>query len=168
MRVDELIQTLQQERSRIEAMLAELTPAQMERPGVEADWSVKDILAHLTGWDHRGTEWIRWAREVAQGDRSQVPEAGYSAQDLDWLNQENWLRNKDRDLQAVMDDFRQSFPPLLAQVHLLGDGDLETIIQSDWTDHQPVTVGEIVAWRYWHCREHGRSIAHWIDHLRQD
>ena len=28
-----------------------LTPAQMEQPGAAGDWSVKDILAHVTTWE---------------------------------------------------------------------------------------------------------------------
>ncbi len=30
---------------------AGLTPEQMEQPGVTGDWSVKDILAHVTTWE---------------------------------------------------------------------------------------------------------------------
>ncbi len=167
MRVDELIHTLQQERSWIDSMIAQLTYEQMEIPGVEADWSVKDIIAHLAAWEQRGTQWIEWARAVAQGDQSQVTQAGYSAKDVDHLNRETWLQNKDSSVESVLDNFRQSFLPLLTQIQMLRDCDLETIIQADWTDHKSVTVGEIVTWRYWHYRSHGKLIAHWIEKLKQ-
>src|SRR5688500_7229544 len=29
-----------------------ICPGRMEQPGVNGDWSMKDIVAHLTGWNH--------------------------------------------------------------------------------------------------------------------
>lgn len=47
----EILEKMQGERTRLEAVLAQLSPAQMVLPGVEVDWSVKDILAHIVAWE---------------------------------------------------------------------------------------------------------------------
>ena len=49
----ELLDGLQEENRQWEAMLARIDPQRMEQPGVAGYWSVKDIVAHLTGWRKR-------------------------------------------------------------------------------------------------------------------
>ena len=89
-----LINQLQMERSWIEGMLSELTGEQMEAPGVEGNWSVKDIIAHLTEWERRGTQWIEWVNVAARGEDEQLRQAGYSAKDLDRLNLETYQKTE--------------------------------------------------------------------------
>lgn len=47
----ELISWLQEQNRQWQALLAEIDPALMEQPGVNGDWSMKDMVAHLTGWN---------------------------------------------------------------------------------------------------------------------
>ena len=162
---NELISQLQLERSWIEGLLAKLTEEQMEMPGVEGDWAVKDIIAHLTIWERRGTQWIEWATAVAQGVAVNVPQAGYSAKDVDRLNLETYQQNKDRPLEDILEEFKRSFAPLIKQVQALRENDLEKTVQADWTDGKLVTVAEIVAWRYWHYHHHRKKIEVWINSL---
>lgn len=166
MRVEELIQTLQTERVLLEDLLSGLSAEQMAIPGVEGDWTVKDLVVHLTVWEQRGTQWIQWSCEMAQGQRSEVPHAGYSGRDLDKLNQVIFEQNRDRTVTEVMADFQQAFPRLLAQIRELRDSDLELVIQADWTDHQPATIAEIVSWRYWHYRGHRQALESWVEGLK--
>ena len=42
---------LQEEYGQWEALLDQIGPARMDQPGVNGDWSMKDIAAHLTGWN---------------------------------------------------------------------------------------------------------------------
>lgn len=154
--ISELLQTLRAERDRIEGLLAQLSDEQMEAPNVNGGWSVKDIIAHLTIWERRGTQWIAWARESLQ--TGQVQHAGYSAKDVDRLNAEHYQQNKDRPLQAVLDEFRQVFPALIEQVEAINEDDLDMVVQADWTDHQLVTIRDVVRWRYWHYRYHVSEI----------
>ena len=43
---------MQAERAEWEALLARVEEARMTEPGIEGPWSVKDIVAHLTWYDH--------------------------------------------------------------------------------------------------------------------
>jgi hypothetical protein len=53
----ELIEFTLNERQKLEAKVAGLTPAELSFPGSMGEWSVKDILQHLVDWEQR---WIRW------------------------------------------------------------------------------------------------------------
>ncbi|HET6823264.1 MAG TPA: maleylpyruvate isomerase N-terminal domain-containing protein [Anaerolineales bacterium] len=52
MKKSELLDRLQEKYRQWESFLGEIDPARMEQPGVNSDWSMRDIVAHLTGW-HR-------------------------------------------------------------------------------------------------------------------
>ena len=52
----QLLEQLQQERTRWEALLAEVGQARMELPHSLDDWTFKDTVVHLTTW---------WRRNVA-------------------------------------------------------------------------------------------------------
>ena len=43
-----LLETLRSKRAAWDAVLAEIPAAQMAEPGVAGEWSVKDIIAHVT------------------------------------------------------------------------------------------------------------------------
>ncbi|MGD8586077.1 MAG: ClbS/DfsB family four-helix bundle protein, partial [Chloroflexota bacterium] len=71
-----ILARIRTERRRLEQNLELLDEAQMLRPGVVGDWSVKDILAHLADWECRFLGWYR------AGQRGEVPET--PAPDLSW------------------------------------------------------------------------------------
>src|SRR3989304_1282552 len=65
----ELLQEIGVERSRLDALLEQLTPRQMTQGGATlAGWSVKDILGHLIGWQQMNFDWY------AAGLRGETPE----------------------------------------------------------------------------------------------
>jgi uncharacterized protein (TIGR03083 family) len=160
-----LMGQLRSERDRIEGLLAGLSDEQMEIPIAENGWAVKDVIAHLTVWESRGMQWIEWG-VAAHHTGEPVPQAGYSVQDVDRLNAETYQQNRDRPPQEILKEFRRSFPLLMKQVQALNDSDLEKVVQADWTGNRPATIGEIVAWRYFHRREHGHQIEAWVNRLR--
>ncbi len=50
---DELIKKIETEWDNLQAALDGLTEEQMHQPGVVGEWSIKDILAHITAWQTR-------------------------------------------------------------------------------------------------------------------
>lgn len=46
----ELLSWLEEEYREREALLDQIGHARMEQPGVNGDRSMKDVIAHLTGW----------------------------------------------------------------------------------------------------------------------
>lgn len=59
-----LVSILQKERTQWNTLLAQVSPERMVIAGVEADWSVKDLVAHLTWYEQAVVE---GARSVLSG-----------------------------------------------------------------------------------------------------
>jgi hypothetical protein len=98
---DKLVADIQLERQRLEESLAELSEDQMLVPGVLDDWTVKDLLAHITVWEQRMISW------VAQTVRDEVPEMlppGMTWDDLDEWNEQTYQKHRLRPLEEVMAD----------------------------------------------------------------
>lgn len=51
MRKEQLVEKLERAWRELQASFAGLQEAQMVEPGVVGDWSVKDVLAHVTTWE---------------------------------------------------------------------------------------------------------------------
>jgi hypothetical protein len=147
----ELLSALMDERAHFSAMLARLDDSQMVTPGVHGKWSVKDILAHISVWDRRG---MRWLRTAAVGEMPAIPEPGVSPGDIDHLNHQTYLENKDRPLDEVMEEFNASYRELLEQVEALSE---EVARRPIW--------GELISWRYKHSRRHRDHIREWLHDL---
>jgi hypothetical protein len=50
MKKSELLDWLQEQNQQWEAFLEQIGRERIEQPGVAAHWSVRDIVAHLNGW----------------------------------------------------------------------------------------------------------------------
>jgi len=57
----QLLDGLRAEQARYEAVLDEIGEAHMTQPGVAGEWSIKDIVAHLTGGRQRSVARFRAA-----------------------------------------------------------------------------------------------------------
>lgn len=150
-----LIKYLKAQRVLFEVVLEPISPADMLRPGVMGDLSVKDLIAHVTVWDVRGTGWIVSAAEGRQPDFPDWTK-------LDELNHQTYLEHRDRPLEAVMNDFAAAWPPLLAATEALPEAALGRSIRlfngHEWQD---MPVGRLVRWRYRHYNTHGGQIREW-------
>ncbi|MFX0061744.1 MAG: ClbS/DfsB family four-helix bundle protein [Candidatus Hermodarchaeota archaeon] len=158
------IKHLQTERSRIENMLAEMNSEQMELPGVQGDWSVKNIIAHLTIWERRGIEWIKAA---VQEKEPEVPLPRSGLFDIDQLNTRTYEESEDRSIEDILSEFHQVFWLLMNQVELLDEEQLDKIIQAKWTGNTPVPIRFMIAWRFIHYQSHGRHIQAWLETNKQ-
>jgi hypothetical protein len=106
-----LLELLQERRAAWDALLASVPEARMTEPGVTGDWSVKDIVAHLTYHE-------RWyADRLHERTRGEQ----YRPTDLDQMpfEQRNpiiYERWRDRPLGEVLAESRRAFADLLAGV----------------------------------------------------
>src|SRR5574342_401259 len=70
----ELLNGLHEEYRKWQALLDQIGPDHMDEPGVAGHWSIKDIVAHLTGWRRRTV-----ARLQAAGRSELEPPAPWPA-----------------------------------------------------------------------------------------
>ncbi len=109
MRVDskaELIKSTNEERERLEAKIAGLSPAELVFAGTMGKWSVKDILQHLVDWEQR---WISWYEAGRNGEPVVTPKTGYNWRQMGQLNEVYRQKHQDRPLSAVLSDFHNSY-----------------------------------------------------------
>ena len=59
----EILNGIHSEYDLLEETLASLSEDQMMQPGVEGDWSVKDVMAHVATWQERMVGWVLEARQ---------------------------------------------------------------------------------------------------------
>jgi len=154
-----LLQEIQDEHQRLEKTLAIVNAEQMVIPGVIDDWTVKDILAHITVWEQRMVGWIA---DAARGEAVQMLPPGMTWDDLDVWNEQTYLQHRDRSLEEVLSDFELSYPQALKAVQVISDQELIDPDYFEWRVGEPLWV-MVAANTFWHYKEHDESIRAWLE-----
>lgn len=118
MKKPELLDSLQEEYQKWDALLDQIGPTHMEQSGVNGDWSMKDMVAHLTGWN-------RWLVARLQAARRSQPEPlppwPAHLQTEDAINAWIYESNRRRSLRQVLDETHQVHQQLIAELESLPD-----------------------------------------------
>lgn len=142
----ELIELTCNERRKLEAKVAGLTPAELSFPGSMGEWSVKDILQHLVDWEQR---WIRWYEAGKRGETVITPEEGYNWRQMNILNEKYRQKSKNRPLEDVLADFHDSYKQIMVMVEGIPEAEMLTLGVYDWTKKLP-----LIAWIAGNTCEH--------------
>jgi hypothetical protein len=118
MKKSELLHWLREEYRQWEAFLDQIGPLRMELPGVNSDWSMKDIVAHLTGWQPRLIAQIQAAQ---RGEGEPPPHWPAHLQTEDEINAWIYESNRHRSVREVLSESHQVFQQLLAVIEGLPD-----------------------------------------------
>ncbi len=150
----ELIERIETEWTRLQAALDGLTEEQMHTPGVVGEWSIKDILAHITAWQSR------LITAMFKAERGFTPYTTDEGATVDQLN-EKWYREmKDRPFEQVWDDLDSSYHQLLKRVETWPDDDLFNPKRFKWMKGDPFERN-IAGDSYEHYAEHTVQIEAW-------
>lgn len=149
----ELLTLMRVTRQELEALLAQLTPAQMSQRGVAGDWSVKDMLAHIA--------WYQ-AEEVEFFGETGVEASPLWATPQDARNELLFAQNHDRPLDAILADFRNAFVRFLQVVEGLSDAALNQPGRFPDTSADRLPWQAIAVHSYEHDREHIAMIRQWL------
>jgi hypothetical protein len=135
----EFLETMRSERERWEALLAQADEAQLVQPGVAGDWSIKDIIAHVTAYE-RGL--VKWLEAASRRESIEFPLLDHP--DVDHRNAVIFSENQDRPLPDVLLESRQVFQKLLELVHALPEQQLldphltEWFVTPRWNQSRPL------------------------------
>jgi hypothetical protein len=102
----------------------------LTKPGVNGDWAVKDILAHLNAW-HSMME--IWYSEGMAGKKPQIPAPGFTWKTTPELNAKIFLEHKDEDLQLVIKKLKESHTHMLQLINAHTDEELFQKKKYAWT-----------------------------------
>jgi hypothetical protein len=162
MKKSDLLNWLQKQYRQWEELLDQIGPARMDQPGVNGDWSMKDIVAHLTGWN-------RWlvARLQAAGRGEPQPPPPWPAhlQTDDQINAWIYESNRERSVREVLDETHQIHHQLLTVVDGLPDDVQIDEVQTDrayylvWVNDQRLPAGEFFD-HFWD--DHAPDVHAWL------
>ncbi len=149
-----LLDTLRAGRAQWEALLAQVGEMRMLQPGVAGEWSVKDIIAHVT-WGERELVGVLQARALVGSDLWNLPQ--------DDRNAVVFEENRDRPLHEVLAGAQQVHAQLLEALEALSDEDLNDPrrfrdMPAGWIPWQ-IIAGNT----YKHYQQHIPSIRAWLD-----
>ena len=152
----QLLNNLQEENKQWEALLAQIGEARMEQPGVAGDWTIKDIVAHLTGWRRRTVARLQAAQRGEENPPMPWPA---QMQTDDEINAWIYETNRNRPLREVLNDSRQIFQQLVAAIETFPEAELMDLHRFPWMQGRPFRAAELFA--HFH-EEHEPDMRAWL------
>jgi hypothetical protein len=149
-RKTELLAELDQEWANIERVCAALNENEMLAPGVQEEWSVKDILVHISAWEKYLLDRLGY---VMTGQHPQYP-VMTTWNDVHRFNAQVYAENKDRPLASVVIEFRSLYRGVMTVLEALDDKMLDQPYSYDFPDDQLTLLQLVKANTYEHYREH--------------
>jgi hypothetical protein len=126
MQKSELLNWLQEEYRQWQALLDQIGPSRMDQPGVNGAWSMKDLVAHLNGWQPR---LIANLQAAQHGEPEPPPPWPAHLEAEDEINAWIYETNRERPVREVLDESYQLFQQLLTVIEGLPD---DVRIESEW------------------------------------
>jgi DinB family protein len=134
------------EHARLEALLAGVSDGEIVRQGAFGEWSVKDMLAHITFWEQRLIAYLNGAREslIQPGEDEQIA--------IDRINAGVLAANRDRPLAEVRATFDESYQQTLRLVESFSGEDLADeeffgLVAGDTFEHYREHIAMLQDWR---------------------
>lgn len=156
----QLLDELQQENAQFEALLAAIGPARMTQPEVAGGWSIKDIVAHLTGWRTRTVARFRAARS---GEPVAPPPWPQDLQEDDDINAWIYAANRDRPLDDVLSDSRATFQQLVDAISAMDEAELRDASRFAWLEGEHFRGSSFFG--HFH-EEHEPDMRAWLERAR--
>jgi len=118
MNKSELLDRLHEEYQLWKAFLDQIGPTRMNQPGVNGSWSMKDMVAHLTEWNH----WlVDRMQATSHHDPEPPPPWPPHLQTEDEINAWIYDSNRLRPVREVLEESHRIFQQLLTVIESLPD-----------------------------------------------
>lgn len=147
-----LLHRLDETRQGIEDILPEIDPAREIYPG----WTIKEMLAHMTGWDDATIDSLR-AHVVGR------PPALEAIRSLDEYNSQTVSSRKDLDYDHILKEWRLTRQVLRTIIEQLPDEKFFEPLIVPWGDKTTVTY--LVDMFRDHEQDHARDLRAWMEHM---
>jgi hypothetical protein len=155
MNKSELTALTRSERQALDDVFTRLTEDELCAPVLDGARSMKDELAHVVDWEQRI---IRATAAADRGEQDVWPEPGYTMNDIDRLNERDYLASRDRPLADVLAASRASAAAYIAWIERFSEeqiaGELPytpgipliNIIRANGDEHYREHLDQIQAW----------------------
>ena len=152
----QLLAELNNENASWQALLDDIGEANMTQPEVAGGWSIKDIVAHLTGWRRRT---VRRIQATRNHESDVTPPWPSELQEDDDINAWIYESNRDRPLADVFSDSREVFQQLVDAINAFSDDELQGPQRIEWLEGEPLN-GKFV-FSHFH-EEHEPDMRAWL------
>ena|SRR5579859_3039371 len=154
----QLLEKMETGRAEFDALLAQLSDEQMLNTTLDGGRSVKDILSHIAAWQWRCA---RWFEISLRGEVPERPEPGVTWQQMDELNERDFLKARAATLQEARDDYRRSYQHLSGLLQAMPEEDFAVPHRFSWWEGEPINQ-VIAANSFEHYQEHAEQIQAWL------
>ncbi|HUF37242.1 MAG TPA: ClbS/DfsB family four-helix bundle protein [Anaerolineales bacterium] len=144
MNKEELITALEAGREALEKSLEGLSEEQYLRPGLFGEWTVKDLLVHLTMWEAQLITVLFRAGAGRKPDTAHFAGGARSSLNARWL-----AEHKDRPLERAIEDFEGIRNQTIRRIGELAESDLADPKRFPWLGGQALWQ-----WVHEHTVEH--------------
>lgn len=152
----EILAALETSRAAPLAAIEGLSPEQLLAPKTIGEWSVRDVLQHLSLWE---AELVRMFVALEKGRRP-TGEGFVAHPDYDAINARWHAATKDRPLDRVLDDWHAVRRQVLRWVQGFSDDDLSRPRTEAWMRGRPLWRW-IAGYTFRHEQEHTEPIRAW-------
>ncbi|MEO8955386.1 MAG: ClbS/DfsB family four-helix bundle protein [Ktedonobacteraceae bacterium] len=132
----QLLAELNNENAYWQALLDDIGEANMTQPEVAGGWSIKDIVAHLTGWRRRS---VRRFQATLNREPAFTPPWPPELQEDDEINAWIYESNRDRPLADVLSDSREVFQHLVDAIDAFSDDEFRDPQRIEWLEGEPLS-----------------------------
>ncbi len=160
----QLLAEMQSEQAAWLALLEEIGEENMTQPEVAGGWSIKDIVAHLTGWRRRTVLRFRAVLDPTVDMTPYWPAELDEDDEVDEINAWIYKANRDRPPADVLNDSREVFQQLVAEVSALSDEQLNDPQRFPWLEGERLTGAFIFG--HFH-EEHEHDMRAWLARVKQ-
>ncbi len=158
----QLLTELRKEQAAFEALLDEIGEAHMTQPEVAGGWSIKDIVAHLTGWRRRS---VRRFRALLNHEPDFSPPWPPELQDDDEINAWIYESNRDLPLAEVLSDSREVFQQLVDTLDTFSENELQDLRRTLGLKEEQ--VGGSMFFAHFH-EEHEPDMRAWMEKVKKE
>ncbi len=156
--------SMQSEQAAWLALLDEIGEENMTQPEVAGGWSIKDIVAHITGWRRRTVLRFRAALDPTVDMTPDYPAELDEDDEVDEINAWIYKANRDRPLTDVLNDSREVFQQLVEACDALSDEQLNDPQRFPWLEGERLTGAFIFG--HFH-EEHELDMRAWLTRVKQ-
>jgi hypothetical protein len=153
----DLLAALEDTHERLTEAIASLSEEEMLLPGTMGDWSVKDLLAHLSRWEAELVKLLWQARQGLQP--STILNSPIS---FDEINARWQQEDQDRPLKRILEDFHGVREQTMRRLESFEDKDLDNPQRFPWLKGRELWTW-VASDSYEHDLEHLPQLLNWLD-----
>ncbi|MHA2230238.1 MAG: DinB family protein [Candidatus Thorarchaeota archaeon] len=141
MNLEKTIQFFVDDHQKLENILSKLNDKQLNNEKIQGNWTVKDIIAHISAWNW---ELITQTDLVLSGRKpwySDTTEAEF--------NRKAVRQRKSWSLEKTLSEWRESFESLISRIKKLSIEEWTFGLDDEWPEGGKITVASIFGYRYY-------------------